>query len=269
MLRAQGARQKEGATRNARSGAKGRSSAGMTARTMPASTSAPTTTASGIRGSPGRAAGQGGGGRPGDAGRLPDPRRRDLRRPLPQGVRRADRELRHLLGGEGGSLSLPRFRCRNAPSPRSGRRRMRSGGSSPVPMSTATRSDPDLLQRILPAFDRETADFFRWQVSYAREELEAILRDKIGDRLRRPPEPRTPRTRPLRPDPPASDRGIEGHGRRREGTGDPPLALAEPSVQQRLHRLARPGSPPAFRPASPSTGRAGGTASASARSGPP
>ena len=40
--------------------------------------------------------------------------------------------------------------------------------------------DEALLRRILPAFDRETADFFRWQVSYDREELEAILREKSG-----------------------------------------------------------------------------------------
>jgi stage II sporulation protein D len=39
---------------------------------------------------------------------------------------------------------------------------------------------PDLLKKILPSFDRETADFFRWQVSYAREELEGILRAKSG-----------------------------------------------------------------------------------------
>jgi len=40
--------------------------------------------------------------------------------------------------------------------------------------------DSDLLKKILPAFDRETADFFRWQVSYARGELEGILRAKSG-----------------------------------------------------------------------------------------
>ena len=40
--------------------------------------------------------------------------------------------------------------------------------------------DRNLLGRILPSFDQETADFFRWQVSYAREELEAILRTKSG-----------------------------------------------------------------------------------------
>jgi stage II sporulation protein D len=41
-------------------------------------------------------------------------------------------------------------------------------------------NDLALLQRILPASDRETSDFFRWQVSYPREELEAILRSKSG-----------------------------------------------------------------------------------------
>jgi SpoIID/LytB domain protein len=41
-------------------------------------------------------------------------------------------------------------------------------------------TDRDLLRRILPDFDRETADFFRWQVRYPREELEAILREKAG-----------------------------------------------------------------------------------------
>jgi stage II sporulation protein D len=39
---------------------------------------------------------------------------------------------------------------------------------------------PDLLKKILPSFDRETPDFFRWQVSYPRKELEGILRAKSG-----------------------------------------------------------------------------------------
>ena len=40
--------------------------------------------------------------------------------------------------------------------------------------------DEALLRRILPSFDQETDDFFRWQVSYGREELETILRKKAG-----------------------------------------------------------------------------------------
>ena len=33
---------------------------------------------------------------------------------------------------------------------------------------------------ILPAFDQETPDFYRWQVVYTREELEEIIRKKSG-----------------------------------------------------------------------------------------
>jgi peptidoglycan hydrolase-like amidase len=50
-------------------------------------------------------------------------------------------------------------------------------GRPPVYCNT---SDPGLLNRILPAFDRETTDFFRWQAEYGREELEGILREKSG-----------------------------------------------------------------------------------------
>jgi stage II sporulation protein D len=40
--------------------------------------------------------------------------------------------------------------------------------------------DAALLSRVLPDFDQETADFFRWRMNYGREELEAILREKSG-----------------------------------------------------------------------------------------
>jgi SpoIID/LytB domain protein len=48
------------------------------------------------------------------------------------------------------------------------------------PVVYCDTKDHELLKRILPALDRETADFFRWQASYAREELEEILRTKAG-----------------------------------------------------------------------------------------
>ena len=41
-------------------------------------------------------------------------------------------------------------------------------------------TDERLLEKILPSFDRETRDFFRWTVEYPREELEEILREKSG-----------------------------------------------------------------------------------------
>jgi SpoIID/LytB domain protein len=41
-------------------------------------------------------------------------------------------------------------------------------------------SDARYLRQILPSFDLETTDFFRWRVEYSRVELEAILREKSG-----------------------------------------------------------------------------------------
>jgi stage II sporulation protein D len=40
--------------------------------------------------------------------------------------------------------------------------------------------DEGLLEKILPDFDRDTKNFFRWRVEYSRKELEEILREKSG-----------------------------------------------------------------------------------------
>jgi len=40
--------------------------------------------------------------------------------------------------------------------------------------------DEGLLEKILPDFDREIKNFFRWKIEYSREELEEILRKKSG-----------------------------------------------------------------------------------------
>jgi peptidoglycan hydrolase-like amidase len=40
--------------------------------------------------------------------------------------------------------------------------------------------DPLVLREILPSFDQNTQDFFRWQVRYEREELEGFIRRKGG-----------------------------------------------------------------------------------------
>jgi stage II sporulation protein D len=40
--------------------------------------------------------------------------------------------------------------------------------------------DKNFLRQILPSFDRETIDFFRWEVNYSRAELEGILLEKSG-----------------------------------------------------------------------------------------
>lgn len=38
----------------------------------------------------------------------------------------------------------------------------------------------ELLARVLPGFDQETRDFFRWSVDYSNEELSAIILDRTG-----------------------------------------------------------------------------------------
>ncbi len=49
-----------------------------------------------------------------------------------------------------------------------------------TPESYCRTRDERLLEEILPGFDRETKDFFRWRAEYSRTELEEILREKSG-----------------------------------------------------------------------------------------
>ena len=51
-------------------------------------------------------------------------------------------------------------------------------GESPTAYCNTT--DQALLKKILPSFDQETPDFYRWRVEYSRKELEAIIRKKSG-----------------------------------------------------------------------------------------
>ncbi len=46
------------------------------------------------------------------------------------------------------------------------------------PQAFCNTTDKELLGRILPVFDQETQDFYRWQVIYERQELEEIIRKK-------------------------------------------------------------------------------------------
>ncbi|MDZ7269435.1 MAG: SpoIID/LytB domain-containing protein [candidate division KSB1 bacterium] len=48
------------------------------------------------------------------------------------------------------------------------------------PEAFCNTTDGRILQQILPSFDQETTDFFRWQVTYEREQLEQILQKKSG-----------------------------------------------------------------------------------------
>jgi peptidoglycan hydrolase-like amidase len=48
------------------------------------------------------------------------------------------------------------------------------------PAAYCNTGSADLLARILPGFDQETADFYRWQVVYSEPELREILRARAG-----------------------------------------------------------------------------------------
>ncbi|HPD55842.1 MAG TPA: SpoIID/LytB domain-containing protein [Smithellaceae bacterium] len=48
------------------------------------------------------------------------------------------------------------------------------------PPAFCNTQDVEILKKILPTFDRQTADFYRWRVCYTREELEEILKKKSG-----------------------------------------------------------------------------------------
>jgi SpoIID/LytB domain protein len=48
------------------------------------------------------------------------------------------------------------------------------------PQAYCNTTDGNILRQILPSFDQETTDFFRWKVEYTREELEEILAAKSG-----------------------------------------------------------------------------------------
>ena len=49
-----------------------------------------------------------------------------------------------------------------------------------APEAYCHTQDEHLLEKILPALDRETRSFFRWRTEYSRQELEEILREKSG-----------------------------------------------------------------------------------------
>lgn len=48
------------------------------------------------------------------------------------------------------------------------------------PEAFCNTKNSNTLRRILPSFDQETTDFFRWKVTYTRIELEEIIREKSG-----------------------------------------------------------------------------------------
>jgi stage II sporulation protein D len=51
------------------------------------------------------------------------------------------------------------------------------------PPAYCNTDDTELLSRVLPGFDQETRDFYRWRVAYTREELAEIIESRLGVNL--------------------------------------------------------------------------------------
>jgi stage II sporulation protein D len=49
-----------------------------------------------------------------------------------------------------------------------------------APPAYCNTNDSELLSRVLPGFDQETRDFYRWQVAYAPEELADLISARLG-----------------------------------------------------------------------------------------
>jgi peptidoglycan hydrolase-like amidase len=49
-----------------------------------------------------------------------------------------------------------------------------------APPAFCNTHDQALLERILPSFDQETSDFYRWRVTLMQAELQALLQTKLG-----------------------------------------------------------------------------------------
>jgi stage II sporulation protein D len=49
-----------------------------------------------------------------------------------------------------------------------------------APAAYCNTDDSELLGRVLPGFDQETRDFYRWQVAYTPEELAELISNRLG-----------------------------------------------------------------------------------------
>lgn len=49
-----------------------------------------------------------------------------------------------------------------------------------TPVAYCGVATPELLARVLPGFDQETSDFYRWNVSYTQQEMTDILHARLG-----------------------------------------------------------------------------------------
>ena len=97
------------------------------------------------------------------------------------------------------------------------------------PEAFCNTSAPVLLSTVLNSYDQETADFYRWKVEYTRTERPAP--PPFRHRLRRRAGTPAAEARSLRTHHRTAHPRHPPHGHRRQGTGDPPLAVRITPVQ--------------------------------------
>ncbi len=130
------------------------------------------------------------------------------------------------------------------------------------PPAYCNTEDRALLARLLPGFDQETRDFFRWTVVLTGEEIRRHVREKLGVGPRRRARARAARARGLGP-----DRAAAHHGRT-TARSSWARSWRSGAPSRRRTSTARPSSWTRSPAASRCTAPAGATASASARSAP-
>ena len=90
-----------------------------------------------------------------------------------------DRDVPYLRAVYDGTGPLPGF-DRLAAAPEDAERWIRSS-----PPAFCRRSEPEFLARVLPGFDQETRDFYRWEVACSQSELGEVLAARLGRDLGR------------------------------------------------------------------------------------
>ena len=57
-----------------------------------------------------------------------------------------------------------------------------------APEAFCNTTDHTMLARVLPSFDQETVDFYRWRVTLAQAQAQELLRTKLGLEVRADPQ---------------------------------------------------------------------------------
>jgi hypothetical protein len=94
---------------------------------------------------------------------------------------------------------------------------------SSAPPAYCNTDDSELLARVLPGFDQETRDFYRWRIEYTPAELSELISTRLGADLAR--------ARTFRPNISAEDLRRTRLPHHRQRTGNSPRVVAHAPLQ--------------------------------------